>query len=171
MENLLAVMMRVKNARNLASRHAAAVDEAYFATKPPTGGQQRRRRPPMQVMCTHVCCAKTALVWLLQPGLLSNHALQEYIRHLIFDRLDDGSIVAVLRKLMKLPWQESEGFVLKCLLKVRMHLKPFFRLSMALHTVDGFADCRWLLTAWLLTTHSGCVICRWSGCAFPTPHW
>jgi hypothetical protein len=33
MENLLAVMMRLRNARNLDSRHAAAVDAAYFACR------------------------------------------------------------------------------------------------------------------------------------------
>jgi hypothetical protein len=44
--------------------------------------------------------------------------VQEYIRHLIFDVLADGSIVEVLRKLMKLPWGEAEPYLLKCLLKV-----------------------------------------------------
>jgi hypothetical protein len=43
---------------------------------------------------------------------------QEYIRHLVFDVLCDGDIVVVLRKLLKLPWQECERYVLKCLLKV-----------------------------------------------------
>jgi len=43
---------------------------------------------------------------------------QEYIRHLIFERLADDSIVDVLKKLMKLPWAESEPYLLKCLLKV-----------------------------------------------------
>ena len=33
MDNLLAVMMRLRNARNLDSRHAAAVDGAYFACR------------------------------------------------------------------------------------------------------------------------------------------
>jgi hypothetical protein len=45
--------------------------------------------------------------------------VQEYIRHLIFEVLSDGSIVEVLRKLMKLPWAEAEPYLLKCLLKVR----------------------------------------------------
>ena len=44
--------------------------------------------------------------------------LQEYIHHLIFERLGDGSIVEVLKKLMKLPWDEAEPYLLKCLLKV-----------------------------------------------------
>jgi hypothetical protein len=37
---------------------------------------------------------------------------------LIFERLGDGSIVEVLKKLMKLPWDEAEPYLLKCLLKV-----------------------------------------------------
>ncbi|KIY94933.1 putative Regulator of nonsense transcripts 2 [Monoraphidium neglectum] len=90
MENLLAVMMRLRNARNLDSRHAAAVDAAYFACRPPDAAARRRRRPP----------------------------LQEYIRHLIFERLGQGAIVDVLRKLMKLPWADCERYVLKCMLKV-----------------------------------------------------
>lgn len=57
MENLLGVMMRLKNVRNLDSRHAAAVDSAYFANKPARGGTPRRRRPP----------------------------LHEYVRHLVFE--------------------------------------------------------------------------------------
>lgn len=44
---------------------------------------------------------------------------QEYIHHLIFERLGDGSIVDVLKKLMKLPWSDTEPYLLKCLLKVR----------------------------------------------------
>lgn len=44
---------------------------------------------------------------------------QEYIHHLIFERLGDGSIVEVLKKLMRLHWSEAEPYLLKCLLKVR----------------------------------------------------
>ncbi|WIA32391.1 hypothetical protein OEZ86_003220 [Tetradesmus obliquus] len=90
MENLLGVMMRLRNARNLDSRQTNAVDSAYFACRPPDKATQRRRRPP----------------------------LQEYIRHLLFEVLGDGSIVEVLRKLMKLPWGQAEPYLLKCLLKV-----------------------------------------------------
>ncbi len=77
MENLLEVMMRLKNARNLDSRHAAAIDSAYFATRPPAGarGVRRRQRPP----------------------------LHEYVRHLVFEELGEDSIVVVLKQLMKLP--------------------------------------------------------------------
>ena len=44
--------------------------------------------------------------------------MQDYIRHLILFRLSESSIVEVLRKLIKLPWQECEHYILKCLLKV-----------------------------------------------------
>jgi hypothetical protein len=38
--------------------------------------------------------------------------------------LDDGTIVEVLKKLMKLPWDTCERYVLKCLLKVRHGDQP-----------------------------------------------
>jgi hypothetical protein len=40
------------------------------------------------------------------------------MRHLIFERLGDDTIVDVLKKLMKLPWAEAEAYLLRCLLKV-----------------------------------------------------
>jgi hypothetical protein len=43
---------------------------------------------------------------------------QEYIHHLIFEVLGDGSIVDVLKKLMKLPWADTQPYLLKCLVKV-----------------------------------------------------
>lgn len=184
MENLLAVMMRLRAARNLDNRHAAAIDAAYFATRPPTkAGARRRRRPPMQVgaklycgrrwqlalgqracrqrgrpprsgclrSCCHhpvvslstcaVPCPRTTCAAAANPpqplaadappycppphppsGTHTPHTHtkpQEYTRHLIFDVLSDGTIVDVLRRLMRLPWdRECERYVLKCLLKV-----------------------------------------------------
>ncbi|KAG2482394.1 hypothetical protein HYH03_018672 [Edaphochlamys debaryana] len=91
MENMLEVMMRLKNARNLDPRHGALIESAYFAVKPPSkAAAARRTRPP----------------------------IQEYIRLLIFDQLSEATIPAVLRKLLKLPWREYEQYVVKCLLKV-----------------------------------------------------
>jgi hypothetical protein len=50
MENLLAVMMRLRNARNLDSRQTNAIDNAYFACRPPDkAASRRRKRSPMQV--------------------------------------------------------------------------------------------------------------------------
>lgn len=43
---------------------------------------------------------------------------QEYIRHLLFTRLSEGTIAVVLKALLKLPWAESEQYVLKCMMKV-----------------------------------------------------
>ncbi|GIM12927.1 hypothetical protein Vretimale_16172, partial [Volvox reticuliferus] len=91
MENMLEVMMRLKNARNLDPRHAGLVDSAYFAVKPPSKERQRRRK---------------------------RSALHEYIRHLIFEVLSEATIPVVLRKLLKLPWAQYEKYVVKCLLKV-----------------------------------------------------
>lgn len=91
MENMLDVMMRLRNVKNLDARHAAAVDNAYFQCKPPEKSSlHRKRRAPVL----------------------------EYIRHLIFDRLSEATIVEVLKKLMKLPWATCHKYILKCLLKV-----------------------------------------------------
>lgn len=50
MENLLAVMMRLRNARNLDSRQTNAIDNAYFACRPPDkAASRRRKRSTMQV--------------------------------------------------------------------------------------------------------------------------
>ncbi len=75
--------------RNLDPRQAAAVDSAYFQLKPPDA-VPRKRRPP----------------------------LHEYVRHLVYSRLSEASVLEVLKKLLKLPWAQCERYVLKCLLKV-----------------------------------------------------
>lgn len=50
MDNLLGVMMRLRNARNLDSRQTNAVDNAYFACRPPDKAASRqRKRTPLQV--------------------------------------------------------------------------------------------------------------------------
>jgi hypothetical protein len=50
MENLLAVMMRLRNARNLDSRQTNAIDNAYFACRPPDkAASRRRKRSALQV--------------------------------------------------------------------------------------------------------------------------
>jgi uncharacterized protein (DUF2236 family) len=69
---------------------------------------------------------------LLEPILCA--CAQEYIRHLIFEVLADGSIVEVLRKLMKLPWGEAEPYLLKCLLKVRRVLTRLVNICCWLHS-------------------------------------
>jgi regulator of nonsense transcripts 2 len=50
MENLLSVMMKLRNVKNLDSRQAHLIDGAYFATRPPDKAAGRRRqRPPLEV--------------------------------------------------------------------------------------------------------------------------
>ncbi|GIM12930.1 hypothetical protein Vretimale_16172 [Volvox reticuliferus] len=89
MENMLEVMMRLKNARNLDPRHAGLVDSAYFAAKASLEARQRRRKRCMR-----------------------------YIHHLIFEILSEATIPVVLKKLLKLPWAQYEKYVVKCLVKV-----------------------------------------------------
>ena len=49
----------------------------------------------------------------------ANYQPQEYIRHLIMVELREDTVVHVLRKLVKVPWAESEHYILKCMMKVR----------------------------------------------------
>lgn len=86
------LMMKFKNAKNLDPRQSALVDGAYFCCKPPEGAFQRRKQ---------------------------RHPIQEYIRYLIFELLSKKTIALVLKKLLKLPWEQYERYVLKKLLKVR----------------------------------------------------
>lgn len=44
--------------------------------------------------------------------------MQEYIRHLLLVRLSKNSVGEVAKKLLKVPWEENERYILKCLLKV-----------------------------------------------------
>ncbi|GMH39542.1 hypothetical protein BSKO_07440 [Bryopsis sp. KO-2023] len=89
MENMLEQMTRLKNAKNLDSRHRALIDSAYFQCKPPKSGVRRKRRPP----------------------------IQEYIRHLIYNILAEDTIRHVLKKLRRLPWAEYERTVVHFLVK------------------------------------------------------
>ncbi|GFH07185.1 uncharacterized protein HaLaN_01949, partial [Haematococcus lacustris] len=93
MENMLQVMMRLKGVRHLDPRQAALVEAAYYAATAPKGGfnaAKRKKRPP----------------------------LHEYIRHLLLVQLSPTTLADVLRKLLRLPWEECEQYVLKCMLKV-----------------------------------------------------
>lgn len=66
-------MNRLKNAKNLDSRHKALIDNAYYQCKPPSSGIRRKQRPHMH----------------------------EYIRHLILNELTDNNIVYVIIFLSK----------------------------------------------------------------------
>lgn len=91
MANMLEIMMRLKNVKNLDARHSTLVENAYYLCKPPE---------------------KSARVSKVRPPL------HQYVRKLLFSDLDKQSIEHVLRQLRKLPWSECEPYVLKCFMKV-----------------------------------------------------
>ncbi|KAL9226515.1 hypothetical protein vseg_002321 [Gypsophila vaccaria] len=91
MANMLEILMRLKNVKNLDPRHSTLVENAYYLCKPPERPARISKvRPP----------------------------LHQYIRKLLFSDLDKSSIEHVLRQLRKLPWSECEPYLLKCFLKV-----------------------------------------------------
>ncbi|KAK4366545.1 hypothetical protein RND71_014425 [Anisodus tanguticus] len=91
MANMLEILMRLKNVKNLDPRHITLVENAYYLCKPPErSARVSKVRPP----------------------------LHQYIRKLLFSDLDKSSIEHVLRQLRKLPWSECEAYLLKCFMKV-----------------------------------------------------
>ncbi|KAJ6852239.1 regulator of nonsense transcripts UPF2 [Iris pallida] len=91
MANMLEILMRLKNVKNLDPRHSTLVENAYYLCKPPErSARVSKVRPP----------------------------LHQYIRKLLFSDLDKSSVEHVLRQLRKLPWSECETYILKCFLKV-----------------------------------------------------
>ncbi|AQK53781.1 Regulator of nonsense transcripts UPF2 [Zea mays] len=91
MANMLEILMRLKNVKNLDSRHSTLVENAYYLCKPPERSARISKvRPP----------------------------LHQYIRKLLFSDLDKSSVEHVLRQLRKLPWAECQQYLLKCFLKV-----------------------------------------------------
>ncbi|CAL5380510.1 unnamed protein product [Camellia sinensis] len=91
MANMLEILMRLKNVKNLDPRHSTLVENAYYLCKPPE---------------------RSARVSKVHPPL------HQYIRKLLFSDLDKSSIEHVLRQLRKLPWSECEPYLLKCFMKV-----------------------------------------------------
>ncbi|KAL3835380.1 hypothetical protein ACJIZ3_010116 [Penstemon smallii] len=92
MSNMLEILMRLKNVKNLDPRQSTLVENAYYLCKPPErSARVSKVRPP----------------------------LHQYIRKLLFSDLDKTSIEHVLRQLRKLPWNECESYLLKCFLKVQ----------------------------------------------------
>ncbi|CAB4301017.1 unnamed protein product [Prunus armeniaca] len=91
MANMLEILMRLKNVKNLDPRHSTLVENAYYLCKPPErSARVTKVRPP----------------------------LHQYIRKLLFSDLDKSTIEHVLRQLRKLPWGECEPYLLKCFMKV-----------------------------------------------------
>ncbi|KDP46148.1 hypothetical protein JCGZ_06659 [Jatropha curcas] len=91
MANMLEILMRLKNVKNLDPRHSTLVENAYYLCKPPErSARVSKVRPP----------------------------LYQYIRKLLFSDLDKSSIEYVLRQLRKLPWNDCDAYLLKCFMKV-----------------------------------------------------
>lgn len=91
MTNMLDILMRLKNVKNLDPRQSTLVENAYYLCKPPERSARISKvRPP----------------------------LHQYIRKLLFSDLDKDSITNVLKQLRKLPWSECEQYILKCFMKV-----------------------------------------------------
>ncbi|WJX29255.1 Regulator of nonsense transcripts upf2 [Trifolium repens] len=91
MGNMLEILMRLKNVKNLDPRHSTLVENAYYLCKPPErSARVAKVRPP----------------------------LHQYIRKLLFSDLDKSTIEHVLRQLRKLPWSDCELYLLKCFMKV-----------------------------------------------------
>ncbi|KAK9907680.1 hypothetical protein WJX75_008040 [Coccomyxa subellipsoidea] len=87
--NMLEVMMKLKNSRNLDARQSMLLDNAYYAVRlPERVGARRKRRPPVH----------------------------EYARHLIHNRLATEQVKPVLRKLRRLAWAENEAYMVRCML-------------------------------------------------------
>lgn len=91
MANMLEILMRLKNVKNLDPHHSTLVENAYYLCKPPErSARVTKVRPP----------------------------LHQYVRKLLFSDLDKSSAEHVLRQLRKLPWDECEQYILKCFMKV-----------------------------------------------------
>lgn len=91
MGNMLEIIMRLKNVKNLDVRHSTMVENAYYQCKPPERSARISKvRPP----------------------------LHQYIRKLLFSDLDEPFFDHVLRQLRKLPWGDCEHYLLKCFMKV-----------------------------------------------------
>ncbi|CDF38846.1 unnamed protein product [Chondrus crispus] len=93
MGNILETIWRLKSVKNMEARHNALVETAYFASKPTSASklQKRKSRPP----------------------------IHEYIRHLIYYRLDATNIKWTQTQLMKLPWNDDlEHYVIKKFVKI-----------------------------------------------------
>eukprot|EP01113_Clastostelium_recurvatum_P028464 TRINITY_DN3443_c0_g1_i3.p1 TRINITY_DN3443_c0_g1~~TRINITY_DN3443_c0_g1_i3.p1 ORF type:complete len:1490 (-),score=547.81 TRINITY_DN3443_c0_g1_i3:1460-5929(-) len=92
MSNLLDHLMRLKNVKNLDSRHSTMVENAYYLCKPPD-------RPAR------------ALSKVLPP-------LERYVHHLLYTELTRTSIKPTLKMLRRLPWDEGcESMLVKCFVK------------------------------------------------------
>uniref|UniRef100_A0A0A9DV77 Uncharacterized protein n=1 Tax=Arundo donax TaxID=35708 RepID=A0A0A9DV77_ARUDO len=91
MSNMLEIVRRLKNVKNLDLHHSTLVENAYYLCKPPERS------------------SRVSKVW---------PPLHQYIRRLLFSNLDKSTVQHVLRQLRKLPWAECEQYLVKSFLKV-----------------------------------------------------
>jgi regulator of nonsense transcripts 2 len=91
MSNILDVMMRLKNAKNLDPRQNTLIENAFYSSRPPEKSIDKEEVPP----------------------------LHQYIEHLIFAKLSPSNVTQVLRQCRKLPLMEVSDFLLSTLLNVR----------------------------------------------------
>ncbi|KAI5420910.1 Regulator of nonsense transcripts upf2 [Lathyrus oleraceus] len=90
MSNMLEILMRLKNVKNLDPRHSTLVENAYYLCKPPERSARVAKACP---------------------------PLHQHIRKLLFSGLDNSTIKHMLRKHRKLPWSDYEPYLLKCFMK------------------------------------------------------
>lgn len=93
MGNILDTLWRVKSVKNLEARHNTLIENAFFSVKLSSGSkvQKVKIRPP----------------------------LHEYIRHLLYHRLDENNVTWVRQQILKLPWDdELEKYVAKKFVKI-----------------------------------------------------
>lgn len=93
MGNILDTLWRVKSVKNLEARHNTLIENAFFSVKLSSGSkaQKVKIRPP----------------------------LHEYIRHLLYHRLDETNVTWVRQQILKLPWDdELEKYVAKKFVKI-----------------------------------------------------
>ena len=93
MASILETLWRLKSVKNLEARHNTLIETAYFAVRLSPGSRVHKKetRPP----------------------------IHEYVRHLIYNRLDATNIRWIHGQFMKLPWDEDlEQYVIKKFVKI-----------------------------------------------------
>ena len=90
MANMADVMMKLRAARNLDARQSGLVEGAVVAARASvTVARRGKVRPPAR----------------------------EYVRSLVYERLARGEVSKVMKRLRRLPWAESEAYLLRTLLR------------------------------------------------------
>ena len=89
MDNMMKIMMKMKNAKNLDDRQVMLIDSAYSTVYDTRRAIEKKQRT----------------------------AVQEYTRHLIYSKLSSSTIQSVETQLLKLNWSDEEAkYVLKIIM-------------------------------------------------------